>query len=68
MIRLSYKLPRKIAVATSGGCDSMAALDFLRRSHDVLVLHYNHGGEHANEAEALVRQYSIDHGLSLVVG
>jgi tRNA(Ile)-lysidine synthase len=57
VIRLSRKLPRKIAVAVSGGCDSMAALDFLRRSHDVTVLHYNHGTDGSDEAEELVRKY-----------
>jgi tRNA(Ile)-lysidine synthase len=57
MIRLSRKLPRQIAVAVSGGCDSMAALDFLRRSHDVFVLHYNHGTDHSNEAQRVVSDY-----------
>lgn len=67
MIRLSRKLPRHIAVAVSGGCDSMAALDFLRRSHDVLVLHYNHGTEHADSAQDVVRNYCADRGLKWVV-
>ena len=67
MIRLSEKLPRQIAVAVSGGCDSMAALDFLRRSHDVLVLHYNHGTEHADLAQDVVREYCYKHGLKWAV-
>ena len=65
MIRLSEKLPRKIAVAVSGGCDSMAALDFLRRSHEVLVLHYNHGTPSSDEAEKIVREYCNNHSLIL---
>jgi len=68
MIRLSRKLPRQIAVAVSGGCDSMAALDFLRRSHDVIVLHYNHGTEYSDSAEALVRKFCQISGIHLIVG
>ena len=63
MIRVSNKLPRKIAVAVSGGCDSMAALDFLYRSHEILVLHYNHGTDHSDEAEALVRKYCEERSI-----
>ena len=40
MIRLSFKLPNEFAVAVSGGPDSMAALDFLRRNKKVRVLHF----------------------------
>ena len=68
MIRLSRKLPRQIAVAVSGGCDSMAALDFLRRSHDVLVLHYNHGTEHSDRAESVVRKFCQVNNIHLIVG
>ena len=41
----------------------MAALDFLRRSHDVLVLHYNHGTNHGQKAQELVRDYCLEHGI-----
>ena len=54
-------------MAVSGGCDSMAALDFLRRSHDVHVLHYNHGTEHADIAQDVVGNYCHKHGLSWTV-
>ena len=63
MIRLSRKLPRQIAVAVSGGCDSMAALDFLRRSHEVFVLHYNHGTDHSDEAQDVVSDYCYKHQI-----
>ena len=66
MIRVTGKIPRRVAVAVSGGIDSMAALDFLRRSHEVVVLHYNHGTPYAPKAEALVRGYCIEHQLTLV--
>ena len=68
MIRVTGKIPRRVAVAVSGGIDSMAALDFLRRSHEVVVLHYNHGTPYAPKAEALVRGYCIEHQLTLVIG
>jgi len=57
MIKLQGKLPRKIMVAVSGGVDSMAALDFLRRNHSVEVFHFNHGTAHSKVAEDCVRRY-----------
>ena len=68
MIHITGKIPRRVAVAVSGGIDSMGALDFLRRSHDILVLHYNHGTPYAPKAEALVRDYCTEHNLDLIVG
>lgn len=46
----------------------MAALDFFRRAHDVVVLHYNHGTPHADEAQALVEDYCKQHDLRLWTG
>lgn len=66
MIRLSFKLPKQIAVAVSGGCDSMAALDFLRRNRDVTVLHYNHATDFSDSAEDLVTEYCRFHNLVLI--
>jgi len=58
MIHVNCEIPRSVAIAVSGGVDSMAALDFLRRTRDVTVLHYNHGtGRHADDATSLVREY-----------
>tara|TARA_R110000824_G_scaffold238937_2_gene427639 strand:- start:3164 stop:3760 length:597 start_codon:yes stop_codon:yes gene_type:complete len=68
MIHVSRKLPRKIAVAVSGGCDSMAALDFLCRSHEVVALHYNHNTEYSDKAESLVQKYCHDREIRLIVG
>jgi tRNA(Ile)-lysidine synthase len=64
MIKLQGKLPRNIAVAVSGGVDSMAALDFLKRSHNVTVLHFHHGTGHADQAHAFVTKYCRKHDLS----
>ena len=41
MIKLQGKLPRQLWLACSGGVDSMAALDFLGRNHQINVLHFN---------------------------
>ena len=68
MIHITGKIPRQVAIAVSGGIDSMAVLDFLRRKHDVVVLHYNHGTPYAPKAEALVRAYCIEHKLTIVLG
>ena len=57
MIKLQGKIPRKVMVAVSGGVDSMAVLDFLRRNHEVEVFHFNHGTEHSRQAELFVREY-----------
>jgi len=46
MIKLQGKLPRNIVLACSGGVDSMAALNFLRKNHRVTVAYFNHRTEH----------------------
>jgi tRNA(Ile)-lysidine synthase len=68
MIHILGTIPRRIAIAVSGGIDSMAALDFLRRKHNILVLHYNHGTEYAPHAEELVRNYCTKHEIDCLVG
>ena len=68
MIHITGKIPRQVAIAVSGGIDSMAVLDFLRRKHDVIVLHYNHGTSYAPKAEQLVRDYCEEHGVQIIVG
>ena len=69
MIHVIGELPVTIAVAVSGGVDSMAALDFLRRSRDVEVLHYNHGtGTFADKATDVVAEYCRKHQLLSVMG
>jgi tRNA(Ile)-lysidine synthase len=68
MIHILGQIPRQVAIAVSGGVDSMAVLDFLRRSRDVTALHYNHGTPYAPKAEALVREYCAAQGVSLIVG
>ena len=68
MIKMSMKLPKQIAVAVSGGCDSMAALDFLSNNRDVVALHFNHGTEYAPKAEEVVLEYCRKKEIPLIVG
>ena len=68
MIRVSMKLPDHIAIAVSGGPDSMAALDFLSRKKNVLALHFNHKTPHADAAEHIVSDYCAVRNIPLAVG
>lgn len=56
MIKLQGKLPRDIVLACSGGVDSMAALDFLRRNHRVTVAYFNHKTPHGHKAARWLRE------------
>lgn len=67
MIKVQGKLPKQLAVACSGGVDSMAALDFLRRKHNVSVLHFDHGTSHGEKARAFVEKYCAEKGIPLTV-
>lgn len=66
MITIQGKLPRKLYVACSGGVDSMAALHFLSRNHDVTALHLNHNEGNSNSAEQLVTIYCEVNAIPLV--
>lgn len=69
MFKLAVKIPNEVAIAVSGGIDSMAALDFIRRSRTVTALHFNHRtGEYANRAQALVEEYCAQHQVNLRLG
>jgi tRNA(Ile)-lysidine synthase len=68
MIHVQHKIPRTVGVAVSGGVDSMAVVDFLRRRHLVTVLHFNHGTAYSSSAQELVSLYCQRHNLNLVVG
>jgi tRNA(Ile)-lysidine synthase len=66
MIKLQGKVPRKVYVACSGGVDSMAALDFLKRKHDVFVLHFNHGTDYGFKALEFVSNYCADNDIGFL--
>ena len=64
MITLQGKLTRKIYVACSGGVDSVAALHFLSRNHDVTALHINHNEGNSDDSEDLVRTLCANIGCA----
>ena len=69
MIKLiGDKLPRKLYVACSGGVDSMAVADFLRRNHDVDLVFFDHGTATSNDAKVVVSDFASKHNLGYVVG
>jgi tRNA(Ile)-lysidine synthase len=70
MIKVLGSIPKKIAIAVSGGPDSMAAIDFLSNHtrRDITALHFNHGTAHAKDAEEFVREFCLERGVPLVVG
>lgn len=68
MIHIQGKLPRQLYLACSGGIDSMAALDFLRRNHEVTVLYFNHNTAHGNDAEDFVRDYCNERDIEHYIG
>lgn len=69
MIKLCVKLPLSIAIAVSGGADSMAGLDFLRRSNrQILVLFYHHGGEDEDIACQVVVTYCDKYHIPYQIG
>jgi tRNA(Ile)-lysidine synthase len=56
-------LPGRVYVACSGGVDSMAVLDFLRRKRTVEVLHFNHGNTFAALEQEFVSDYCARNGI-----
>lgn len=69
MIRILGSIPKSVAVAVSGGPDSMAALDFcIRGGRRVSAIYFNHGTEHGDEAEDFIRKYCDDNNIRLMVG
>lgn len=68
MIKLLFPLPKNVTVATSGGVDSMAVLDFLRRNHDVTVAFFHHNTETSDKAMDFVANYCSDKNLPMTFG
>jgi tRNA(Ile)-lysidine synthase len=63
MLRIFQPLPKRLVVAVSGGVDSMAALDFLRRRHEVSVAFFHHGTTTSDIAFDFVRDYCIENAI-----
>lgn len=68
MIKLLFPLPKNLVVAFSGGVDSSAVADFLRRKHNVTLAFFHHGTETSKKAHAFVQKFAEEKKLPLVVG
>ncbi len=68
MIKLLTPLPKTIYVACSGGVDSMAALDFLRRKHEVTVAFFDHYTEHSMLSKHWLWEYCKSNSIPFVSG
>lgn len=68
MIKLLHKLPRNLTVAFSGGVDSVAAVDFLNRNHNVSCAFFHHGTTFSERALSFVEKFCKDYEITLYVG
>ena len=69
MIRSAVKIPINVAIAVSGGPDSMAVLDFIRRGRKkVTALHFNHNTSSSLCAEEIVSTYCSKYDVELKLG
>jgi tRNA(Ile)-lysidine synthase TilS/MesJ len=68
MIKITVPLPKQVTIACSGGVDSMAIVDFLKRKHEVTIAHFNHRTEHGKEASKFVATYCSENNIPLLYG
>lgn len=68
MFKLLYPLPKRLTVALSGGVDSIAAVDFLSKNHDVTCAFYHHGTENSENALKFVSKFCTDRNLPMMLG
>jgi tRNA(Ile)-lysidine synthase len=68
MIKLLVPLPKKVTVACSGGVDSMAVVDFLKRKHDVTLAYFHHRTTHGEHAMEFVAKYATENNMSMLFG
>lgn len=68
MIKITVPLPKQVTVACSGGVDSMAIVDFLKRKHEVTIAYFNHRTEHGEKAAEFVSKYCGDNNIPMLYG
>jgi len=68
MIKLTVPLPKQITIACSGGVDSMAIVDFLKRKHHVTIAYFNHRTQHGEKASEFVSRYCGDNNIVMLYG
>lgn len=66
--KLLTPLPRKLVIAFSGGVDSVAATDFLSRSHELTLAYIHHGTKHSEKALEWVQDWAKQRDLPLEIG
>ena len=67
MINIQGKLPKELVIACSGGPDSMAIVDFLKRKHKVMLQFVHHMTDTSDEAFDLLKKYGKDHNIDVFV-
>lgn len=60
MIKIQGSFQRDVSIACSGGVDSMAVVDFLRRNHNCRLFFFDHGTETSEEAKEFLFDYVSD--------
>ena len=68
MLKLLFPLPKEVTVAFSGGVDSCAVVDFLRRKHDVTCAFFHHNTEASEKAVDFVANFCNRYNLPLIIG
>jgi len=69
MIKIYGEIPHKIHLACSGGVDSMAVLDFLRRGKkEVIVCYFNHGTPHSKYVWDHLKDFCYKEGIKTLYG
>lgn len=68
MIQIQGPLKRHVYVACSGGVDSMAVVDFLRRNHRVTAVFFNHGTDNSRCASQFLTEYYAGSDVVLLKG
>ena len=68
-IKILGKIPTTVTLACSGGPDSMAVLDFLRRGRkNVTVAYFDHATPHGSEANLFLTDYCKKNNIDMKSG
>lgn len=65
MITVTHKIPREVTLAFSGGIDSVAVADFLKRNHKLSLLFVHHNTKDSDKAYNFVQRFAADNCLPI---
>ena len=68
IVARTKNLSKDLVVAVSGGADSMAALDYLRKGRNVTAAIFDHGTGLHKQALPVVKKYCEQYNIKLVEG